>query len=475
MVNDFMKFVYALFVLAAAASTPAETTYLGLYIQNKKIGYASYDSLPVRFQGKSAVKSTSRTVMDTSLLGTSMLIQMDSTSWSTPKGAPLRMWSDTKSGGRSNRVDAIFQSKNVQLTIENGGIKSKRLLPIPSGGQVVDDPLTVVLQKGIKPGGSKSFYVLDPSTAAFIKNLVQIVGPRTTIVRGKKVKATLIEVTDPRSNMKIYVGTKGELVRVEGPAGIEMIPVSKRVALSKNSAYEPSTDLAFSTSIQPDKPLDDPSHLTGLKLRISGKNLSNIPNDTFQTVSKEKDAWIVDIHPINIKKEAPCSINVAAKQKPDWLKPSLNIPSDNPRFKSLAKSLISSRNDVQSATFAIQKYVYDVMKPNAGIGVLRDATEVLDSKEGVCRDYATLTVTLLRAAGIPARLASGLVNWDGTFYYHAWAEAWDGSKWIGVDSTTDQFQLSAGHVKLGDGNVDTAFSFTFLEKAKIDVLGSRKD
>ena len=470
-----MRFVFALSVLSVATFAQAETTYLGLYMQGKKVGYASYSSVPAYFSGKSAIKSTSRTVMDTSLLGTSMQIQMDSISWSTASGSPLRMWSNTKSGGRSNQVDATFHSRTVDLVIQNGGTKTKKSLDIPHGGKVVDDPLTVVLQKGIKTGSTQTFFVLDPSTASFIKNDVKLTGLTTTQVRGQKVRATLIEVADPRSNMKVFVGKKGQLVRVEGPAGIEMLPVSMQVALSKNSAYEPSTDLAFSTSIQTDKPLEDPSHLTWLKLRIAGKNLSQIPNDTFQTVTKEKDSWVVEVHPIPLKSEPSCSIAKAGKQKPEWLKPSLNIPSDSIRFKTLAKSLTSAKSDLLGATFAIQKYVYDVMKPNAGIGVLRDANEVLDSKEGVCRDYATLTVTLLRSAGIPARLASGLVNWDGTFYYHAWAEAWDGSKWIGVDSTTDQIQLSAGHVKLGDGNVDTAFSFTFLEKAKIDVLGSRKD
>ena len=81
----------------------------------------------------------------------------------------------------------------------------------------------------------------------------------------------------------------------------------------------------------------------------------------------------------------------------------------------------------------------------------------------------------MRAAGIPARLNSGLVNWDGTFYYHAWVEIWDGARWLGIDSTAQPDQISAAHVKLAEGNVDQAFTFTFLGGVKIDVLGMRKD
>jgi transglutaminase-like putative cysteine protease len=153
----------------------------------------------------------------------------------------------------------------------------------------------------------------------------------------------------------------------------------------------------------------------------------------------------------------------------------MHIPSSSTKFTQLAKSIVGDRTRVADAASAIQLWVNSQMKPNAGIGVLRDANDVLATKEGVCRDYAILTTTLLRAAGIPSRLASGLVNWDGTFYYHAWAEVWDGEKWLGIDSTTDQKQISAAHIKLGEGNVEEAFTFTFLEKAKITVLGSSKN
>ncbi|MDR3687929.1 MAG: transglutaminase-like domain-containing protein [Fimbriimonas sp.] len=470
-----MRTFIALCMLVACCQTFAETTYLALYLKGSKIGYASYASANSTYMGKSAVESISTTVMDTSLLGTSMVIRMDSKSWTTKSGNPLRMWSDTRSGGRTSKVDAIFGVKSVAMHIVNEGIFSDRSLPIPVGVPVVDDPLTLVLGRGMKVGSTKSFYVLDPMTASFIKNDVKFVGNAVTTVNGKSRHAKLIEVTDTRSSMRVFVGMKGELVRVDGPAGIYMLPVSRSVALAKNSEYASSTDLAYSTSLKPDKTIEDPAETTRLKLRIVGPDLSRAPSDTHQTITKSGPGWLVDVHPVKVRTEAAVPISVAAKSKAAWLQPSLYIPCRASRFLQLSAKVVGGKKDVPSATLAIQRFVYENMKPNAGIGVLRDATDVLNSKEGVCRDYAILTVTLLRAAQIPARLASGLVNWDGEFYYHAWAEAWDGSNWIGVDSTTDQAQVSACHIKLGDGNVDTAFSFTFLEKAKLQVLEARKE
>jgi len=456
-----------------ASSARAETTYLGLFLQGNKIGYSVFSFAPTKVAGKPAVQNDGTTVMDAGLLGTAMRIEMKSRSWTTPTGAPLKMNFEMSSSGRTQKVTATFGPKNVVAQIDNSGHKSTKTLPIPKGGRVVDDPMTLVVSGAMKPGMSRSFYVLDPTTVTFIKNDVKLIGKAKAEVRGKQVDATLVEITDPRASMKVYLSAKGDLVRAEGPMGIEMYPISRVEALGKTK-YTPSVDLAFNTSLKTDIPIEDPAHLKGLKLKITGRDLSRIPSGEYQTTQKDGEGWIVDVHPFQIADDKGETIVKARSQKAEWVKPSMNLPSGSPRFKALARKIVGQKTDVQGAAFAIRAYVYQIMKPNAGIGVLRDANEVLDSKEGVCRDYAVLTATLLRAAGIPTRLASGLVNWDGTFYYHAWAEAWDGKHWIGIDSTSDSNQISAAHVKLGEGNVEEAFAFTFLDKAKIEVLDTKK-
>ncbi|AIE86740.1 transglutaminase-like domain-containing protein [Fimbriimonas ginsengisoli] len=470
-----MRTIPLLVLFAAAPAARAETTYLGLFLQGNKIGYSSFSSAPTHFGGKVAVRNDGTTLMDAGLLGTAMRIEMTSSSWTTPGGSPLKMNFKMTSGGRSQTVQALFRNGRVEATIDNSGQKSRKSLAMPKGAQVVDDPMTLVINGQMKPGTSRVFYVLDPTTVSFIKNDVKLVGKSKAVVNGRSVDATLLEIADPRATMKVYMGAKGDLIRVDGPMGIEMYPVSRAIALGKSAKYQPSVDLAFATSIKTDKPIDDPAHVTGLKLRIVGRDLSHIPSGDYQTVKRDGENWTVDVHPFPISSDPGGSIQNARKSEPEWAKPGMNIPSSSPRFVSLARQVVGKKTDVHSAAFAIRQYVYQTMKPNAGIGVLRDATEVLDSKEGVCRDYAVLTATLLRAAGIPARLASGLVNWDGTFYYHAWAEAWDGRHWVGIDSTSDDNQISAAHVKLGEGSVEDAFAFTFLDKAKIEVLDARRD
>ncbi|HTQ11344.1 MAG TPA: transglutaminase family protein, partial [Fimbriimonadaceae bacterium] len=419
-------------------------------------------------------RSDSKTVIDAGLLGQSMKMTIDGTTWTSPQGRPLKMLFIQSSAGRTQKIVATFLAKTAEVDIDSEGHRTHESLAIPTGGAVVDDPMEAVLGKSV-PGQKTTIYVLDPTTVSFLKNEVMLVGPRTVTVHNKAIDAELVQIIDPRMTFDVYVTRKGDLVKVDAPMGIEMLPESREEALSsKGVEYKPAADLAFTSSIHPNGQISDPDALTGLTLRVTGHDLSSLPSDDHQTITRDGSGWKVAVHPPQLKNEKPCAIDAAAKEKPEWLKPSLDIPSGDPAFTKLSESLVKGKPDVIQAALAIKRYVFQTMSPNAGIGVLRDASEILRTKEGVCRDYAILTVTLMRAARIPARLASGVVNWQGNFYYHAWAEVWDGSKWIGIDSTVPQEQISAAHVKLADGNVEGAFQFTFLDKVKIDVLGSKR-
>lgn len=74
--------------------------------------------------------------------------------------------------------------------------------------------------------------------------------------------------------------------------------------------------------------------------------------------------------------------------------------------------------------------------------------EVLESRMGVCQDYAHVMISALRGLGLPARYVSGYVRTRpppggvarrGADQSHAWVEAWLGPEhgWIGLDPTND--------------------------------------
>ena len=90
----------------------------------------------------------------------------------------------------------------------------------------------------------------------------------------------------------------------------------------------------------------------------------------------------------------------------------------------------------------------------------------LESLSGDCTEHTVLFIALARAAGIPARICSGIAfAQQDAFYYHFWAEVYVG-RWVQMDPTWGQTIADANHIQL-DGS--TLESDTLLEFAE-DVL-----
>ncbi len=85
--------------------------------------------------------------------------------------------------------------------------------------------------------------------------------------------------------------------------------------------------------------------------------------------------------------------------------------------------------------------------------------EVLQSRAGVCQDFAHLAIAIFRARGFAARYTSGylktlsdaggehLVGADAS---HAWVSVWSGNSWIDIDPTNN-ILVADQHVRLAVG------------------------
>ncbi len=100
-------------------------------------------------------------------------------------------------------------------------------------------------------------------------------------------------------------------------------------------------------------------------------------------------------------------------------------------------------------------------------GPLDSSVETLLTNTGVCRDFAHLTITLLRALGVPARLAAvyapGLTPMD----FHAVVEAHTPTGWHVVDATRLAPRSSLVRIATGRDAADTAFATTLRGNAEL--------
>src|SRR5207253_9851342 len=86
------------------------------------------------------------------------------------------------------------------------------------------------------------------------------------------------------------------------------------------------------------------------------------------------------------------------------LKPQAMVESDDPDIKSMARKLTAGCKTTWRAAQKIGDWVHENLKYRiTGTG----AKAALANREGDCGPHTMLTIALLRAAGIPARITGG--------------------------------------------------------------------
>ncbi len=138
------------------------------------------------------------------------------------------------------------------------------------------------------------------------------------------------------------------------------------------------------------------------------------------------------------------------KDLDDYLLPTPEIQSNNERIKSIADKIFSECNGnkrcfvVKSVEWIHENIVYDLQYADNNY----DALWVLDNKRGVCAEYTTLFIALMRSKNIPAKYHSVMAHYkDGVFIPHAYSEIYLDGLWYPVDVLWKQiFYVDAQHI-----------------------------
>ena len=141
------------------------------------------------------------------------------------------------------------------------------------------------------------------------------------------------------------------------------------------------------------------------------------------------------------------------------LQPSRFVRS-SPLLADFVRSCGLERADDPLATvMALRSRLHELFDYIPGTTAVDSPIErILESREGVCQDYAHVMASILRGWGIPTRYVSGYLGPEGgngggvtTGESHAWVESWfPGMGWVGFDPTNDT-QCDVRHVRVAVG------------------------
>jgi transglutaminase-like putative cysteine protease len=152
-----------------------------------------------------------------------------------------------------------------------------------------------------------------------------------------------------------------------------------------------------------------------------------------------------------------------------YLRPEINVQSDDPAVMDQAEEIVDDRTDLRAAAVRLMGWVHQSVRKKPVISV-PSALDVLETRMGDCNEHSVLLTALLRAAGIPSRTCVGLVFSRGSFFYHAWNECYLGD-WVSMDATLNQMPSDATHVKLAQGGLDQqAEIIALMGNLELEVL-----
>ncbi|MWV59431.1 transglutaminase-like domain-containing protein [Rathayibacter sp. VKM Ac-2754] len=123
------------------------------------------------------------------------------------------------------------------------------------------------------------------------------------------------------------------------------------------------------------------------------------------------------------------------------------------------------------ALVAVEEWVHGRLSYVYGSTVATGgAAQVIESGQGVCRDFAHTVAGLLRALDIPARVTAVYAPALQPKDFHAVTEAWVGGAWHVVDATRLAPRGSMLRISSGRDTADTAFLSSYLSDLRLETM-----
>jgi hypothetical protein len=346
--------------------------------------------------------------------------------------------------------------------------EQKTILPIKDIPHINGNIYEAAFLAGLEKDKIRHFSIFDPSTLGIRNISVTRNADEIIPIMGKRVLTQKFCADFMGAKNCAWIGKDGEVLRESGILGLSMEKVSREKA-QEGMATNNSIDFAQIASIPSNQNIPEPAKLNQIEIKIGGIRDLSLQLDggrqkfrqDILTITKEQipDAAAQNNIPIDLQKH---------------LQPSPLVQSDSPQMKAQIEKIVRHSDPPLIKLQKIVQWVYRSVEKKPVLSV-PNALEVLKNKVGDCNEHAVLTAALLRAAGIPAQIETGLVYQNGRFYYHAWNIAFIG-QWITVDTVFNQIPTDVTHLRLVRGGGSEQLDLLgVMGKIKLEVLSTKND
>ncbi|MBL8765868.1 MAG: transglutaminase domain-containing protein [Planctomycetes bacterium] len=447
------------FVVATAGLVHAGETWHVMRFSGADSGYLHTITTPTEFDGGPATRTVTETKLVVRRMNKEITLSMSSMVIENAEGRIIAKQDRQELSGTPNVYQGVAVDDEFVCTVEGSGVKREFTVDWSDDIPGPEELKRRMLATGLKEGSvlrvmQHDFSFGDPM------ELTVTIGPVEDVVVG----GTSMRLHRPTTRLggmpetTSWIDAEGTSWKTAtAMAGLEMTSemTTRDVVAKFIDGTAQGAEMFMQSTISANVRLPRPRSLTSITYvvvpRKAGDAAPDLSSET-QTMSRDADGnarlTIVARTP-GPQRRQTLPITTPDASLAEYLEPNSFLQSDEPEILALAKEGIGDATDPWVAAQRLEALVHRTISKKSMDVVFASALEVCRTKEGDCSEHAMLLGALCRAAGIPARVAMGLVYVGGIFGGHAWTEVSIDGEWYGLDGTIGLGVVDPTHVRMG--------------------------
>jgi hypothetical protein len=438
----------------------------GAYYRGEKIGFTVSQVTP-RDDGYELQEDGRLQMM---LLGATSAARLSTTA-RVDKAFALQSFSFSLDPGTGPiQIRGTLDGKRLLLTIKTPPGERTETRDLPEAPRLALNLSRQLAASGLEPGQVRELMVFDPATLRNSPMRIEVEQREVVRAAGRPVPAFKVRSSFSGITGTSWITDTGEVVREESPTGLLVVRETQEKATAMAVSGELRADILEAAAIVPTNAarnkIDDARAVERLRVRIEGVELAGKPD--LDGVGQRAQGDELEVR--DLQRVKPTGRDPEASR---FLTPEPFLESDDPEIVAEAQRALQGIATPRLRAERLVRHVNALLEKKPTVS-LPSAREVLRTRVGDCNEHTALYVALARAAGLPARIAVGLVHVHGAFYYHAWAEVYveeeGGGQWLPVDPTLNQFPADATHLRLARGGLEQqAQILSYLGRARLTI------
>lgn len=403
-------------------------------------------------------------------------------------------------------IRARVTTRGLEVEVESSGDTRHQVLPLELGrvylAEALPARLAALLSEGQDIEGE--YPVFEPHQLSVAEWGVRLEGTELLDVGGRSLTTYRVEQDTGGFKPLTWFDSSGWVWKEWAPLGervgylsfsesreqaLNLDYVHPDVSLGATVEGERDPDLMYSTSVEAGRAISDPGAVRRMVVDLYEFDLERpfpfdeyqrkLPGNPSQTPDRPSAfrLEVIQATPPVETSGARLPSDLPAKLR-HHLEPEAMVQVGHADIQARAAEIVRGISDPWDKALAIHAWMGKNIRTEFRI-TMPSAIEVLHTAKGDCNEQAHLFAALARAAGVPARIVSGLVYQRGAFYYHAWNEVLVGvapERWIPMDATLRQTIADATHIKFGEGGVSEQSYITgLIGKIRATILEIETD